>query len=86
MDTVKRITLIETALAREGDGKSSSSPIRIITQYWTQSGELVIQRDPCALQVTPEKMAKLRETVYARMGENEKSMKLNDDIKLLLES
>ena len=85
MDTVKQITLIETTLTREGEGKSPSSPVRIITQYWTMDGQLVIQRDPCAVQVTPEKMAKLRETVYARMGENEKSMKLNDDIKLLLE-
>lgn len=32
MDTAKQITVIETKLKRLGDGNSSASPIRIVTQ------------------------------------------------------
>lgn len=74
MDTVKFIPLIETTLTREGDGKSNDSPIRIITQYWLPTGELKIERDPCAVQLTPELRAKMREVLYSKMGERKEAM------------
>lgn len=61
MDTVKNITLIETTLTRRGDGESPASPIRIITQYWTPDGKLVVERDPCATDLTPELKSKIRD-------------------------
>jgi len=74
VDTVKAVQLIETTLTREGDGKSSDSPIRIITQYWLPNGELKIERDPCAVQFTPELRAKMREALYQKIGEQPKAM------------
>lgn len=63
MDTAKQITVIETKLKRLGDGNSSASPIRIVTQYWTVSGELIAETDPCAAIVTPEKLYRIRALV-----------------------
>lgn len=54
MDTVKKVTLIETTLTRRGDGEDMSSPVRIITEWWTLNGNKVAERDPAAVQITPE--------------------------------
>ncbi len=48
MDTVRVVTLIETTLTRRGKGVEDD-PIRIITQWWTPGGELVVERDPYIL-------------------------------------
>jgi hypothetical protein len=76
MDTVKNISLIETTLTRRGEGKSIDSPVRIITQYWTPQGALVIENDPTAISLTPEKRAAIRETIFAKLGENDKTREL----------
>ncbi len=47
-DTVRMVTLIETTLTRRGKGVEDD-PIRIITQWWTPTGELVVERDPYIL-------------------------------------
>lgn len=47
-DYARVIQVIETTLERRGDGKSMSSPIRIVTQYWSFDGELLAEVDPCA--------------------------------------
>lgn len=44
MDYAKKIEVIETRLLRRGNGKST--PIRIITQYWSLDGELLAEVDP----------------------------------------
>lgn len=67
MDTVKNISLIETTLTRRGEGVFPS-PVRVITQYWTQGGKLVIESDPCAKMVTPEKVLKLRIALNEKLG------------------
>jgi hypothetical protein len=46
-DCARVIPVIETTIARRGDGTSESSPIRIITQYWSFDGELLWEIDPC---------------------------------------
>ncbi len=46
MNTCKEITLIRTTIARRGKGVEND-PVRIITQYWTKEGILVIEFDPC---------------------------------------
>lgn len=46
MSDVRLVLLIETKLERRGSGKSDDDPIRIITQYWTLGGELVVEIDP----------------------------------------
>lgn len=38
--------LIVTDLARRGDGKSAASPVRIITQVYEKSGEMIAEHDP----------------------------------------
>ncbi len=73
MDTVKTVTLIETTLTRRGRGTNIDSPIRIITQYWAQDGTAVIESDPTALLLTPEKQAAMREALYHKLGESDKS-------------
>ncbi len=75
MDTLKQLTLIETTLTRRGEG-NGSSPIRVITQYWTPKGELVFQRDPCSLVLTVEKRNKIQETIFAIVEENEKAREI----------
>lgn len=45
---VEVIQVIRTTLLRRGDGKSSDSPIRAVTQYWTFDGTLLAEVDPCA--------------------------------------
>ena len=46
MDTVKVMQVIETTLLRRGVG-IQTDPIRIITQYWTMDGQLIVEIDPC---------------------------------------
>lgn len=38
--------VIVTRLLRRGSGRGESSPIRIITQYWSMDGELLVEIDP----------------------------------------
>lgn len=44
MDSAKVVQLIETTILRRGKG-TDGDPIRIITQWWTLEGELVVERD-----------------------------------------
>lgn len=57
MKEVQQVTLIQTSLATRGDGKST--PIRRITQWWTPTGELVAENDPCSVVVTEEQRREL---------------------------
>ncbi len=61
MKEVEQVTLIKTSIATRGDGKST--PIRIITQWWTQSGELVAEDDPCSVVVTEERRRELMSAI-----------------------
>lgn len=45
-DCARLIEVIETTIARRGNGKDD--PIRIITQYWTLDGALLAEVDPAA--------------------------------------
>lgn len=56
MDTAKTIKVIETTLLRMGSGEDKNSPIRIVTQYWTEDGQLLAQNDPAAVTLTPEEI------------------------------
>jgi len=44
-DTAEIIEVIKTELTRRGDGVVT--PIRIVTKYWTKTGELIATHDPC---------------------------------------
>lgn len=44
--SVQRVTLIKTELTRRGSGQSESDPVRIITEFWSEDGELVVEIDP----------------------------------------
>lgn len=57
MKEVQQVTLIQTSLATRGDGEST--PIRRITQWWTPTGELVAENDPCSVVVTEEQRREL---------------------------
>ncbi len=76
MDTLKQLTLIETTIARRGEGINNSSPIRVITQYWTPKGDLVFERDPCSLVLTVEKRNKIQEEIFAIVEDNGIARKL----------
>jgi hypothetical protein len=72
MDTVKRIPVIETTIARKGSGDGRHSPIRILTQYWTDDGQLLASVDPCAATLTPEALQTIKEQLgYAFDSNNE---------------
>jgi hypothetical protein len=45
MDGAKVVQLIHTSLLRRGAGVAND-PVRIIDQWWTMDGELVVERDP----------------------------------------
>ena len=45
-DTARVIQVIEMTIARRGEGKESD-PVRIVTQYWTLDGSLIVEVDPC---------------------------------------
>jgi hypothetical protein len=45
-DYARVIQVIETRLERRGAGKDETDPIRIVTQYWSLSGELLAEVDP----------------------------------------
>ncbi len=57
MKEVQQVTLIQTAIAKRGDGVST--PLRRVTQWWTQAGELVAENDPCSVVVTEEQRREL---------------------------
>jgi hypothetical protein len=46
MDKAELIQVIRTTLLRRGSGKSSDDPIRIVEQYWTLDGLLLVEKDP----------------------------------------
>jgi hypothetical protein len=46
MDTVEVLQVIRTTLTRRGSGKDIGDPIRVITQYWSMQGELLVEIDP----------------------------------------
>lgn len=51
MDTIKVEEVIIATVLRRGAGVPGD-PIRIITQVFTKSGELIAENDPCAGEVT----------------------------------
>ena len=44
MDTAKLQEVIVTDIKRRGNGKDD--PFRVITQYWSKDGELLVEFDP----------------------------------------
>lgn len=46
MDTCRLIQVIETTLLRRGEGKTLADPIRVVTQYWSPDGKLLVEVDP----------------------------------------
>jgi hypothetical protein len=44
-DTVEVVTLIKTTLSRRGKG-TPTSPVRVITEYWSLDGEKIVEVDP----------------------------------------
>jgi len=58
MNSVKQITVIETTIARRGDG--NLTPLRGITQYWTTDGLLLAEVDSLAVKITPENVREAR--------------------------
>lgn len=44
LDTAEVISVIRTTLLRRGNG--TTTPIRVITQFWTLEGELLTEIDP----------------------------------------
>lgn len=46
MDTVEVLQVVRTTLTRRGDGKTMETAIRVITQYWSMQGELLVEVDP----------------------------------------
>lgn len=55
-----QIQLIQTTLTRRGSGLDPTSPVRIITEYWTHAGVKVCEVDPAATQITPEALEAIR--------------------------
>lgn len=51
MDTIKCEEVIIARVLRRGAG-IPGDPVRIITQVFTKSGELIAEDDPCAGEVT----------------------------------
>lgn len=45
MDSLRFVRLVETQLLRRGEGKDMSDPVRIITQYWDNEGNLCFEWD-----------------------------------------
>lgn len=45
-DSACVIQVVETRLTRRGNG--STTPIRVITQYWSLDGDLLAEVDPAA--------------------------------------
>ena len=45
-DMARVIQVIETTITRRGEGKDSTDPIRVITQYWALDGRLIAEVDP----------------------------------------
>lgn len=52
MKEVEVIQVVRTTLLRRGTGRSLNSPIRCVTQYWSLTGELLAEYDPCATVTT----------------------------------
>ncbi len=61
--SAKVIEVIEASLATRGNGETI--PIRIITQYWSRSGELLAERDSFdQTQNEIDKLAEFLQTHY----------------------
>lgn len=50
MDKVEVMQVIKTTLKRRGEG-TKGNPVRIITQYWTMDGELIVEVDPQTVEL-----------------------------------
>ena len=46
MDTARVIQVIETTLTKRGTGNTRRDPIRVVTQYWSLDGILLVESDP----------------------------------------
>jgi hypothetical protein len=46
MDTARVIKVIETTILRRGSGTSPDDPVRVIRQYWSLDGQLIVEVDP----------------------------------------
>jgi len=61
MDQARVIQVIETTLLRRGDGKTSETRIRLVTQYWSMDGHLLAEVDPCpGVSADPQEMKPVR--------------------------
>jgi len=67
MKEAKKIELICTTLTRRGSGNDRTSPVRIITEYWTPEGEKVAEVDPVAISLTPEMLDAICQNLKARI-------------------
>lgn len=71
MDQVKLIQVIETTLTRRGNG--TTTPIRVITQYWSAEGEILAEVDPCRdmeAVITPAQKDAVRKCYMGLSREN----------------
>lgn len=62
-----QIQLIQTTLTRRGSGLDQTSPVRVVTEYWTPQGDKVCEVDPAATQITPEALEAIRNNLCARI-------------------
>lgn len=54
------IGVIQTTIASRGRGDSSDDPIRTITQYWANDGQLLAEHDPDARRQIDARFAQVR--------------------------
>ncbi len=47
------VSIIKTELEVRGNGRVDAKPSRVITQYWTLSGNLLWEEDPCSPKTDP---------------------------------
>lgn len=58
--------VIVSKLCTAGDGKSTGSPMRLLTQVHEKDGELIAERDPCGFKI--EDLADLADFVSEGKG------------------
>jgi hypothetical protein len=46
LDRAVVMQVIKTTLTRRGGGRSVDDPVRLVTQYWSLSGDLLAEVDP----------------------------------------
>ena len=82
----KLIQVIITDEARYGDGSSMDSPTRIVTKIFNPDGTLLMERDPAADVVTPEKKKFMREHLFRKLGESKEMHQLWKELCAEMES